>query len=209
MKLTSLITTPILLALGLSTANAAIVAYSDTFTGTAPFGFTSIGTTVTSISKTTNNRDSTGGDGVAADGALYFNSVNSVAGDEAIAFTFSGTMVEGEAYTLSIDTYNPVNSFNSYRVQLYNLTDNTVLADTGNYGQNGGDIGTVNRTLNYTALAADIGDQLQMRMVENHNNSARDVAIDQFSLGVVAVPEPSSSALLGLAGLGLILRRKR
>jgi hypothetical protein len=34
-------------------------------------------------------------------------------------------------------------------------------------------------------------------------------AIDGITVGVVAVPEPSSAALLGLAGLALMLRRRR
>jgi len=55
-----------------------------------------------------------------------------------------------------------------------------------------------------------IGDEVWIRIGEEYRNGATqkgDLMIDNVT--VTAVPEPSSSALLGLAGLALIFRRRK
>ena len=54
----------------------------------------------------------------------------------------------------------------------------------------------------YTATAADAGKTIGIALGDNAN-------ADLVTLETVAVPEPSSAALLGLAGLALILRRRK
>ncbi|MBT8043527.1 MAG: PEP-CTERM sorting domain-containing protein [Verrucomicrobiae bacterium] len=47
----------------------------------------------------------------------------------------------------------------------------------------------------------------EIRVFNNTSGSGNDVLFDNFN--VIAVPEPSSAALLGLGGLALILRRRK
>lgn len=107
----------------------------------------------------------------------------------------------------------------NFNLQLVNLTDNTVLAETGNTVYRAlpsttiGDLsentlhGTQEVFLNFTAGASDAGDQLGIRITENANSASRDVLLDRIS--ATSVPEPSSTALLGLGSLALVLRRTR
>lgn len=49
----------------------------------------------------------------------------------------------------------------------------------------------------------------KIRFTENADADARVFQIDNLEVSAVTVPEPSSTALIGLAGLGLIVRRRR
>ena len=64
-------------------------------------------------------------------------------------------------------------------------------------------------TENLDFIAADIGDTLELRFYESAGNAARGLQLADLQLDVTAVPEPGSSALLGLGGLALILRRRK
>jgi hypothetical protein len=59
--------------------------------------------------------------------------------------------------------------------------------------------------VNVTAVHANLGQDIQIRL------SATDIQpqFDNVNLDFVAVPEPSTTALLGLGGLALILRRRK
>lgn len=153
------------------------------------------------------------GDGLLHDGGLRFNTQNATAGDEAIGLTLGGTMSLGEQYTLTMNLYNDNTSFMNGKIQLYDLTSSLVLAETANtaiLNNNSTLYIPVTWTLGYTAQAADVGDQLQIRMVENANSTARDGYVDSFSLIVTSVPEPSTFAMvIGGFGMLLLARRRR
>lgn len=186
---------------------AAVVGLVQNFSAVnSTTGWASVGAVSTSFGRTVNAADGTGGDGIAGDGALLFNIIDSISGNEAVAFSFSGTIQLGESYTLSTSSYNPNSSYNNYNIQLINVTDGTVLAQTGFIFQANSGAGIANRTLNYSALAADEGDTLGIRIVEGHDNAARDMALDQLTLTVV--PEPSVTLLGGLGILALLRRRR-
>lgn len=154
----------------------------------------------------------TGGDTLNDDGGLRLNTANATVGDEAIGLTIGGTMVVGEQITFSYGLYNDNSSFNRTIAQLYNLTDGTVLAQSGIHtidgtaSQDGTD--HIDAVLNYTALASDVGDQLQIRFVEQNNNTARDLYVDNYSV-TSSVPEPSSAAFLAMGLIAAGFRRKR
>lgn len=63
-------------------------------------------------------------------------------------------------------------------------------------------------SLLYTAGATDVGDTLQIRIVESANNTARDLYLDNISLTVI--PEPSTAIIFAgiLVGLGFCRRRR-
>jgi len=62
--------------------------------------------------------------------------------------------------------------------------------------------------LSYTVTAADISDGRD-HIIYEYSNSVNWGETADVTLGVTAVPEPSSAALLGLGGFALILRRRK
>ncbi len=152
------------------------------------------------------------GDGLLNDGGLWFNSQDAIAGNEAIGLTLVGNMSLGEQYTLTMGFYNDNTSFWSGRIQLFDLTANTVLAETANttvLGSTSVTYKPLDWMVSYTAQAADVGNLLQIRVVENANSTARDAYVDNFSLATV-VPEPSMFATIVVgAGLFLFTGRRR
>ena len=186
---------------------AAVIGVSEDFSGGAGSvaSWASVGVTPTTIAHSTSAVDGVAaGDGIAGDGAFVFDAINGTPGDEAVAFNFSGTMDLGDFLVLDFSVFNGNSSFNRARYALFNATDGTELAGTDIF-QTGNKPGS-DITLSYTATAADVGDSLQFRITEDHNNVARDVFLDSFSL---TVPEPSSYALLGFGTLVFAVRRWR
>ncbi|MFC4992802.1 PEP-CTERM sorting domain-containing protein [Rubritalea tangerina] len=103
-----------------------------------------------------------------------------------------------------------------------NLSDNTTLAtstfDFSNPSSTGIDIWSaddhssqVNLTYDNTA-ASLAGDTIALRVTQtanSGNNWLTTSYIDNISVTATAVPEPSISSLIGIAGLSLLLRRRR
>lgn len=139
-----------------------------------PLTWTGVGNVV--LSTVTDDADN--GDGLN-DGALYVDGLTAVTG-QGVTLAVGGTMTDGELITFSTWTYNRNNSFVRFDVQLFNLTDGTVLA-TSEVGMSGG---TSNlKTLTYTATATDAGDELQIRYIRNFDgNTSRNFAIDNIDL---------------------------
>ncbi len=184
--------------------NAAVLDVVDTFetAGGTFLSWTTVGEAVTVISyddvgeKDYNDGDITQslaysggmavtGDGLKDDGGLVLDSQNATQGDEAMGLTIGGTMELGEVLTFSGNVYNDKSSYSRYNAQLWNLTDNTLLAEsgitlvkaTGNV-----DYVPVDFYVVYTAVAGDVGDTVQLRFVEDNNNAARDIFVDNFVL---------------------------
>ncbi|MFD2160644.1 PEP-CTERM sorting domain-containing protein [Rubritalea tangerina] len=126
-----------------------------------------------------------------------------------VTFNFAGTMEAGEEYTLTTRVFNPNSSFINVNVELFNLSDNSSLILSSSETLNAGNGNYRTFTLNYTAQATDAGDTLQVVYRGlNVNSTARDFSIDNVGLSVVAVPEPTTTALLGLGGVALLMRRR-
>lgn len=213
----------ILVAIG-STIQADIVFVTEDFSSGAGSiaGWTSVGTFTTSILHSTSNQDfdkndllspvgnEATGDGVIGDGALRFNTENAIRGDEAIAFTLGGTMSLGESITLDMNLFNGNSSYHNADYQLFNLTDGTVLNSSGLtlvLGNTHGSYVPTDIQVSYTALATDVGDTLQIRIIEDNNDTSRDVYVDNFS--VTSIPEPSSFAVFSIGVVAVLLRRRQ
>lgn len=202
------------LSFSATTLATGITAVSEDFSSGAGSitGWTSSGPVETTITHTTQANDGDNGtydagnsdgpgDDSAGDGALLFDSVNSTPADEEITYVFPGLMDVGETYTLDIACYNPNSSYNSYSVSLWNKTDGVQLATSGTIGLNGNTIGCRETQLSHIPTMADHGDVLEVRITENHDSDARDVAVDSFSLAV-GTP-PADTGLLQLVDLRL------
>ena len=93
----------------------------------------------------------------------------------------------------------------SVLVELRKASDDTVLWDNTTGGLTPGTVSPLSWSIDASTLAAIAGEDLNL----NSTGTGSGVAIDNVSLEVIAVPEPSSAALLGLGGLALILRRRK
>ena len=127
------------------------------------------------------NDDADNGDGVA-DGAIFVDGQFTTTGQGA-AFTFGGTMQLNEEITISTFTYNRNSSFVSFKIELYNLTNNKVLKTSSIITHLGNVTTPVNTILSYTAKATDIGAILQARYIRTDDgNTGRNFAIDNIIL---------------------------
>jgi hypothetical protein len=158
-----------------------------------------------------------GGDGVKGDGFINFNTGDSIAGNEYWTYSLATTLNQGDLINLSGAAFNANSSHNStFTIVLYNVTDNRLMASSAAMG--GTRIGEItenqnpfyNFSVDYLVQAEDDGDVFQIRVIENLNNVARDIAVDYFHVTQTsAVPEPSRMVLM-LAALGASgLRRRR
>ncbi|MBI9021415.1 MAG: heparinase II/III family protein [Verrucomicrobia bacterium] len=133
------------------------------------------------------------GDGVKDDGGLRLDSQNATPGDEAMGLTVSGTMTNGEMLVFSGSVYNDQSSFCRYKAQLWNLTDGGLLnesAITTVQGYTHVAYVPVGFSVAYTATAADEGDTLQLRFIEDNNNTERDIFVDNLTLTTSTEPPP-------------------
>lgn len=139
------------------------------------------------LSTVTNDGDN--GDGVG-DGALFVDGQSAVDGQGA-RFAFNGTMESGTNYAIVSYIYNLEGSYSKVRVSLHNATDDTelaVYADGGTVLNGSNQLEEV--TFNYTAVAGDVGDKLELRYVRNDGGStSRNFSIDNASLGGTFVTE--------------------
>ncbi|GAB3652128.1 hypothetical protein GCM10028791_21510 [Echinicola sediminis] len=139
------------------------------------------------------NSDGDNGDGLG-DGAQQCQNLSSTAGN-GLSYTFGGSMQQGQSLSFESYVYNPNVSYVRLKVELYNLTDGTALVTAGPVSLTSGVVHQF--ALDYTPLASDEGDTLQVRYIRTDDgNSARTFAIDNARLNGAylypeAAPEPS------------------
>ncbi|MDD7887839.1 polysaccharide lyase family 8 super-sandwich domain-containing protein [Flavivirga sp. 57AJ16] len=126
------------------------------------------------------NDDDHNGDGLG-DGALLVDGQSAVVG-QGVAYTLGGRMELSESINISTYTYNRNSSFVSFKIELYNKTDNAVIGNSSIVEHYGNDATPVNTLLYYTAASSDEGDELQIRYIRTDNGHiARDFAIDNLT----------------------------
>jgi hypothetical protein len=125
------------------------------------------------------------GDELLNDGGIRLDVANAIEGDEAIGLTIGGTMESNRVITFTGNLYNDNSSYTDVNVQLFNLTDGSLLAESGkirvlNY--NNAAYTPKDFSLRYATTAADHGDTLQIRFRDAVTATARDIYVDEFSV---------------------------
>ncbi len=148
------------------------------------------------------------GDGLRNDGGLILDTQNAIVGDEAIALDIGGTMQEDETIVFSCGLYNDNTNHIFLKPQLWNKTDNQLLAEPSpplliwNYDKN--EYAPVNFDLEYTVAKDDIGDTLQIRFLEQFwdwdGRPAGDIFVDNFAVTSSIPPPPVLYAYEGFDG---------
>ena len=184
----------------------------DPFSPVGKWGVIDEGTenpTVLSIITT----DGDNGDGFN-DGAVLVDG-KSVVDPQGAKFTFDETMTAGGIYKAATTIFKHSSSYSKVKLQLYNVTDDVLLASSDELELNKNGKEVVNASVTYQATASDAGKILQIRWVRvTPFDAYRDFAIDfasintieidtkllsvenkKHSRGVTIYPNPSSSLL--------------
>lgn len=171
--------------------------------------------------------------GGAASGGAYFGSpaTGTLAGHIAVAFT-NNTGTTLEAITIAFEGEQWRNGGNTTaQSMVLEYGFGNTFATVGSWTTPGGTFDWTSPVATATAAAVDgnatgsvigrggeidsltwtTGSTMWFRWIETNNTSNdHGLAIDDFAVtSVTAIPEPSSTALLGLGGLAFILRRRR
>lgn len=123
------------------------------------------------------------GDGLLADGALRFNAVDGIKGNEYIAFELDGTMETGETITFGFNAFNQADYGFMVQGQLWDLTTSNELAVSewvSVLANSKPDYKPCGGTVSYTATGVDSGHHLAVVFREWGNKSKRDPCIDNI-----------------------------
>ena len=137
---------------------------------------------------------------------LYFNTGGKV--DQDLSHNWSSS----DTFTLSLSGQDPNwgGTGEAFSVQL-RQTDGPVLWDSGSVVVDGliaGQVFSWSSIDASTFAGVDVLENSQLN-IQIQGTAGGSVFVDDVSLSVDTVPEPSSAALLGLGGLALILRRRK
>ena len=97
----------------------------------------------------------------------------------------------------------------SVLVELRKASDDTVLWDNTTAGLTPGTVSPLSWSIDASTLAATAGEDLNLNITANGLGTAFDDVFLEVNTAVAAVPEPSTTALLGLGGLALVFRRRK
>ena len=139
-------------------------------------------------------------------------------GGQALVTTgISETVTAGTTYTLTFNYGGDRSTTANYEVYLLGGTE--ILGSAIN-SFSGSQTLTLTDSIVFTATAghAALGETLRIRLdagpggigvTDGTSDYRNDIVYDNVVLTAVAVPEPTTTALLGLGGLALILRRRK
>lgn len=120
--------------------------------------------------------DADNGDGLN-DGAMLLKSTANTPALQGLQYQLAGNPLVGEQINLESKYYQIGASFVGFKMQVYNVTDNVVLAQSTQATTSSGVVGT--STLSYTFTASSLGDQIIVRFVRTDDlNPVRQAGID-------------------------------
>ncbi|MFC0186603.1 Polysaccharide lyase family 8, C-terminal beta-sandwich domain [Pseudarcicella hirudinis] len=137
------------------------------------FAWSKIGdVTPVSIVKT----DADNGDGLN-DGAVLIKGTATTPALQGIQYLLGGTPFANGQINLEVKYWQTASSYCKFKMQVYNVTDNVVLAETAAVTTGSGVVGTL--TLSYVFTTSSSGDQIAVRFVRTDDlNTARQAGLD-------------------------------
>lgn len=124
--------------------------------------------------------DDDNGDGYN-DGAILIKGAASSPSLQGVKYSLSGSPVNGEQINIEAKYFQESLSFVKFKMQIYNVTDNMVLAETSLITTTSGVVGTC--SLSYTFGTSDTDDQIAVRFVRADDlNTARMLALDYVKI---------------------------
>ncbi|WP_029278510.1 Ig-like domain-containing protein [Pedobacter borealis] len=126
--------------------------------------------------------DADNGDG-ANDGAMLLKGTANTPALQGLQCLLTGSPLTGEQIDLEAKYYQASTSYLTFKIQIYNVTDNIILAQTANITVLGTATVPASGTLSYTFTAASAGDQIAIRFVRADDlNPVRQIAIDYLKV---------------------------
>ena len=127
-------------------------------------------------------------------------------GTQSVEQDVSAAWTTADAIDISLDAVNVFGQGGAFSVlvELRKASDNTVLWDSTSVSLTT-TVSPLSWSIDASTLAAIEGEDLNLKIT----GSGAGAGIDNVSLEFNPVPEPSTTALLGLGGLALILRRRK
>ena len=95
-------------------------------------------------------------------------------------------------------------------VELWDVTDNARLTITPYFnilGSTEAASECADFSLSYTAVAANVGHVIQVRLLDRASRDYRDLHLDNIS-ATSSIPEPTTISLFGIATIGLLFFRR-
>lgn len=126
------------------------------------------------------NNDANNGDGLN-DGAIVIKGTANTPEFQGIQYSLSGSPHNSEKISLEAKYYQNAASYVKFKMQLYDLTKNLVLAETDVITTSTGVVGTV--SLDYKFTDTSVGDKIVIRFVRADDlNIVRVVALDYLKI---------------------------
>ncbi|AOW10587.1 polysaccharide lyase family 8 super-sandwich domain-containing protein [Flavobacterium gilvum] len=126
------------------------------------------------------NTDADNGDGLN-DGAMVLKSAATTPSLQGLQYQLAGSPVSGEQINLEVNYYQIGTAYVKFKMQVYNVTDNLVLAESPVILTATGGVGTT--PLSYTFTASSVGDQIIVRFVRADDlNITRQAGIDYLKV---------------------------
>lgn len=124
--------------------------------------------------------DADNGDGLN-DGAMLLKSAANTPALQGIQYQLAGSPTNGELINLESKYYQIGSSYLAFKIQVYNVTDNVILAQSTQAITSTGVVGTA--TLSYTFTDSSVGDQIIVRFVRTDDlNPVRQAGIDYLKM---------------------------
>jgi len=180
----------------------AATVFTDTFNYTADAAFVAEGGWTSTIS--------VGALGSGAGSGIMFG--NPASGESALEYNYTVNLNEGDVITMNANVDRGNNYFYGMRIFLWDGAGaGTRVEKAGGNQQGVGGTSGANHDLtqvSYTVSNTDISAGLN-QVIFKYSNEGNWSQTNDVTFDVTPVPEPSSTALLGLGGLALILRRRK
>jgi chondroitin-sulfate-ABC endolyase/exolyase len=125
--------------------------------------------------------DADNGDGLN-DGAMLLKGTSNTPATQGIQYLLGGSPTNGQLVSLETKYYQNATSYVKFKMQIFSITDNLILAQTADLTTATGVVGT--GTFSYTFTTASVGDQIAIRFVRTDDlNPVRVLAIDYLKIG--------------------------